>query len=170
MNTINLGGVRHTPVTEEIVLLAGKHIGLETGYLAPDEGSHKGYVFVKTGEEPDGTVLGAFWEEFDRLQRKITHPLNEPILPDDHPVNIGYMYLVDGIPKECQEDFRTVGRWKTLPDVEEIRRCDIYGRIARLPLAKEAETGMSEALNSASVKSGRSRRKGKKTYKIKNMT
>jgi hypothetical protein len=169
MEAINLGGVKHSPVTEEIVLLAGKHIGLETRYVSPEAGSHKGYILVKTREEPDGVILGAFWEEFDRLQQLIKRPLDERILPDNYPVKIGYMYTVNGSPQECLENFQTVGKWKTVPGVEEIRRCDIYGRIARLPFKQERETGMSKALNSVATKSGRTHRKGKKTYKIKNM-
>jgi hypothetical protein len=162
MQYINLGDVRHTQISQEIVELAGKHTSVSVRYDHLGEGHHKADIFIDNNA--DDIAIGAFWEEFDRLQKLINKPLDEPILDDDHPVHVGYMYTVDGKPTECPQNFGTVARWKF--QCGEVRRCDIYGRQARQPLEKEEPTTMSLVMvNSSSSKSNS--RKKKKTYKIR---
>jgi hypothetical protein len=55
---------------------------------------------------------------------------SETILPDDYPVNDMYVYIVDHkfTRFDCmRSNARTIGEWKQLHGVKEIRRCDIFG-------------------------------------------
>jgi hypothetical protein len=171
MEYINLGEIRHTQVSEELVLLSGKHVNVVTSYKAPEDGSPRGVVFIDG--KSDETSVGAFWEEFDRLQRLVTKALDEPILSDDYPLIQGYLYVTNRhqIRQFIDGERMTVGLWKKLriegvSPVDEVRRCDIVGRQLRLPLKKVEETTMSIAMNTSSGNKGTSRKK-KKTYKIK---
>ena len=58
--------------------------------------------------------------------------LNEPVLPDDYPVNYGYCYVVDGRVevsdikgdvKALKADIKSQRR-----SANEVRRCDMRGR------------------------------------------
>jgi hypothetical protein len=144
------------------VELAGKHVSVEVKYYHFGGNPLKSDIYIDASV--DDVVLGAFWEEFHRLQKIIKKPLDEPILDDDYPVHIGYMYVIDGKPTECLQNFGTVKHWKSYCD--EVRRCDIYGRIDRLPLKKEEPTTMSFAVANSSSSKSNSRKK-KKTYKIR---
>lgn len=54
--------------------------------------------------------------------------LDEPILEDDYPMYVGYLYVKDG---EVIQNFKdmTVKSFKIKTGAKEVRRCDIYGRI-----------------------------------------
>ena len=107
-------------------------------------------IMCKTSERQDhvdvhidrSKSVSEFEAEFERLSGIMTEPLNEPILPDDHPVHQGFMYIADGRPREFIDGMNmTVGRWKKLPGnlaVSEVRRCDLATRIVLL-LPKKLE-------------------------------
>ena len=55
---------------------------------------------------------------------------SETILPDYYPVHDMYVYIVDNkfTRFDCMKsNARTVGEWKELHGVKEIRRCDLFG-------------------------------------------
>ncbi len=54
--------------------------------------------------------------------------LNEPVLPDDYPMYVLHLYVVDG--KVTQSGWRnlTVAQYKLLTGSSEIRRCDMVAR------------------------------------------
>jgi hypothetical protein len=167
---IHLADIKKTDVSEEIVLLAAKHTNLDVLYkdIPVESGDlSKGSIWTNEKEDVD---LGIFWEEFDRLQRIITEPLKEPILPDDYPVYQGYLYVVNG--NRVVEFIDggagavSVGQWKAMNihgvrKVTEVRRCDIVGRQLRLPIREE------KLLHDISPFSRRKHKKPKRTNKIK---
>lgn len=152
-----LCNIRRTPVIAEIVALAAKHSrlpveyrdqpgeisdmeqseaeeALETGYDFDTLKENNGSLWVKSEEN-----LSPFWTELRRLELAITKPLNEPVLEDDYPVHQGNLYVANGRVTQFIDGMNmTVGRWKSLrlpnvPQVTEVRRCDIVGRELRLP-------------------------------------
>jgi hypothetical protein len=98
--------------------------------------------------------------------------LDEPILPDDYPVHQGYFYVVNGKPKTFIDGQNvTVGRWKAMriPGVDpvtEVRRCDIVGR-QRVYERNLANRGPAEPTNVITEAKPHSRRRPRKTYKIR---
>ena len=50
----------------------------------------------------------------------------ETILPDDYPVVLGFVYIVDNVFTRNETPCETVGEWKTLTKAKEIRRCDLF--------------------------------------------
>lgn len=53
--------------------------------------------------------------------------LNEPVLNDDYPVFVGYLYVADGRVIESPIEGGVL-RLKTVAQAKVIRRCDIVGR------------------------------------------
>lgn len=180
----HLTNIDRTPVIAELVALAAKHTKFDVVYRdtpitiaemdwcdaaeswdngytpPPDHGS----IWLNSNL---GADLSTFWRELERLQAIITEPLDEPILPDDHPVYQGYLYVVDGgrIVEFIDGLRQNVGSWKAMdiPNVRkvtEVRRCDIEGRKLRLPPKDDIKNEIKPAHQ-------RKYRKPKKTYKIK---
>lgn len=56
------------------------------------------------------------------------NPKTEKVLPNDYPMYAGYWYLLDGEPKINVRGGMTVGTYKKLSGVQEIRRCDAVER------------------------------------------
>lgn len=64
--------------------------------------------------------------------------MNEPILNDDYPVYVGYLYVSDG--KVISSDFSgTVRQLKSYLNAKEICRCDIGGRLEKLNATRASE-------------------------------
>lgn len=148
-----------TSVTAELVALAAEHTGVPFKFeefigpvvVKPPRYLVSGQFDRERYQRDHGSIWGPeqrgpnedlFWNEFERLKGIILKPLDEPILADDYPVHPGYLYVKNGRMVELLDNVRTVGQWKQLeiPDVEkavEIRRCDMVGRMLRLPPKKE---------------------------------
>lgn len=60
------------------------------------------------------------------------NPKTEKILPDNYPMYAGYWYLLDGKPERNEHGSLTVGAYKRLTGVKEIRRCDAIERGLKL--------------------------------------
>lgn len=60
------------------------------------------------------------------------NPKTEKVLPDDYPMYSGYWYLLDGKPERNERGRLTVGTYKRLSRVKEIRRCDAVERKLKL--------------------------------------
>lgn len=62
--------------------------------------------------------------------------LNEPVLADDYPIYADYLYVADG--KVIRSDWHgiTARQFKNREGIQELRRCDIYGRRAAADAAK----------------------------------
>lgn len=52
----------------------------------------------------------------------------ENVLPDDYPVNTGYVYIVDGVFTMLECSRETVLEWKNRDGVKEIRSCSLFAR------------------------------------------
>lgn len=181
VNLVFLTNVRKTDVVEELVQLAAKHTNVKAEYRPYayiDDSVHSPAVvdaMLKMGSiwVKDGIDVGDFWYELTRLERVVTQPLNEPVLPDDHPIHQGYLYIANGVVTEFIDGMTmTVGRWKSLrvrnvEPVTEVRRCDRVGRRLRLPEVKESPTAVGQAFSSANPVSKKVRRQ-RKTHKIRN--
>jgi hypothetical protein len=181
-----------TPVLAELVALASKHTNTkvvcreggqtiaemdwvdaaeacDTGY-APSSSDMSLYMDMKLD-----TDLTAFWEELDRLQKLVTKPLDEPILPDDYPVHQGYLYVANGKVTQFIDGMNmTVGRWKalTIPGIEkvtEVKRCDIAGRQARRPIEKPKKdvSPVAHRWNTAGTHINQAKRRPRSSDKIK---
>lgn len=172
-----LGNISKSAVSQELVELACRNTGIKVEYSPTHDPSDLPkprmdafsypYTPLKASVWTDDADqnLGLFWEEYDRLSRIVKKPLDEPILRDDFPLKTGYMYLRDSQPFEFLEEPMTVRRYlNRFPQYSEIRRCDIYGRINRQPL--KYDPVVREVKESTHKNT---RRKNKKTYKIKNV-
>ena len=60
------------------------------------------------------------------------NPKTEKVLPDDYPMYDSYWYLLDGKPERNERGRLTVGTYKRLSGVKEIRRCDAVERKLKL--------------------------------------
>lgn len=61
----------------------------------------------------------------DRPQTRL---LNEPVLPDNHPIYADYVYVADGVPVVSDWHDITVREFKMREGITELRRCDLSGR------------------------------------------
>jgi len=153
---ISLFNVPITPVVQEIVELASKHTTTYAEFRdSPEPGTdiiaardyrtdeqikagRLGSIWVRSDQD-----VGAFMDEYWRLAETVKKPLDEPILPDDHPIHQGYWYVFNGKPVNFIDgDEMTVGKYKMVTKnhpvpIIEIRRCDTYGRLDRLPVKVE---------------------------------
>jgi len=178
MRTVgNIQNLKNNTVISELVTLAAKHTGFHAEWVK-DESSDGSSGVVKTKESSDDAV-NRFWQEFDRLKEIITEPLNEPILPDDHPLVQGYVYVANGKPTIFIDGERqSVGTWKQMrikdvPVVTEVRRCDIEGRKLRLPPEKQKVGSLGSALletNSTNTSKNKKHRKPRNSNKIKKVS
>lgn len=168
-----LDEVPHTQVSQELVELAAKYIGVDVEYrFLP---GYTPFATVWAAYDTTPEKVDQFWAEYERLNQLITTPLAEYVLPDQYPLVQGYVYVVNGKPRTFIDGERmTVGAWKRLhidgvEDVTEVRNCDVPGRMLRRPLEVEVSTALATALRNTPSNSKPKRRKGHKTFKIKNM-
>jgi len=183
--------IKRTPVIAELVALAAERSDVKVEYRdqvgqyhdmdrcdaaeAYDNGYNPDMLKDTHGSlwEGDYKDKTGFWLELNRLQELVTEPLNEPILDDDHPVYQGYFYVVNGKVREFIDGMNmTVRRWKALrikdvPVVNEVRRCDMGGRIARQPLKKEPEKQMKAGWDQAGRGIRQAKRRPRSSNKIK---
>lgn len=50
----------------------------------------------------------------------------EYILPNEYPIHVGFVYIVDNIFTRCEVDVNTVAECKARFGVKEIRQCDLF--------------------------------------------
>lgn len=169
-NFVLLGDIHRSAVSQELVELAGKHVSLKVCYVKV-EASSKDDIYIEDGSTDE--TVGNFWEELNRLQKLITVPLDEPILPDNYPVYQGYLYVTNGNIVRTFIDGvnQTVGSWKAMriegvTPVHEVRSCDLIGRTLRKPLEKITANVFSDSMKQPRKSFSRTVRRNKKTYKI----
>lgn len=191
-----LTNVTRTPVIAELVGLAAKHTNSDVIYHDSAGGyddelissdrcelskENPRYNAAETNDS-HGSIwslghpdLSMFWEEFRRLEKLITEPLNEPILHDDYPLVQGYLYIANGVPTIFVDGERmTVALWKSLrlpggiKPVSEVRRYDIIGRRHRFPLPKPPVSPIN--IGFGRVSQGQKVRKPRSSNKIKKVS